>query len=77
LHFHNVISFSCFGFVVFVPGNPKPQTVSHSFPKVCAALQKKLRDQNHNRYQLGLKALRLCLVDAVSSTCSRRSVSDA
>jgi hypothetical protein len=27
--------------VVFVLGNPKTQTVSHSFPKLCAALQKK------------------------------------
>ena len=27
--------------VVFVPGNPETQTVSHSFPKLCAALQKK------------------------------------
>jgi hypothetical protein len=36
-----VISFSCFGFVVFVPGKPKPQTVSHFFPKVCAPLQRK------------------------------------
>jgi len=40
LHFHNVISFSCFGFVVFVPGNQKAQTVSHFFPKVPVALQK-------------------------------------
>jgi hypothetical protein len=63
--------------VVFVPINPDTQTVSHFFPKVPLPLQKKLWDQNHNRYQLGLKALRLCLVDAISSTCSRRSVSDA
>ena len=27
--------------VVFVPGNPETQTVSHSFPKVWAALQRK------------------------------------
>jgi len=27
--------------VVFVLGNPETQTVSHSFPKVCAALQRK------------------------------------
>ena len=39
--FHDVIFFSCFGFVAVVPGNPETQTVSHSFPKVCAALQKK------------------------------------
>jgi len=36
-----LISFSCFGFVVFVPGNPETQTVSHFFPKLCAALQRK------------------------------------
>ena len=53
------------------------QTVSHFFPKVCAPLQKKLWDRNRNRYQPGLKALRLCLVDAISRTCSRRSVGDA
>jgi hypothetical protein len=41
LHFHNVIFFSCFGFVAVVPGNPETQTVSHSFPKLCAALQRK------------------------------------
>ncbi len=39
--FHNLIFFSCFGFVVFVLGNPETQTVSHSFPKLCAALQRK------------------------------------
>ena len=38
--FHNLISFSCFGFVAVVPGNPETQTVSHSFPKLCAALQR-------------------------------------
>jgi hypothetical protein len=27
--------------VVFVLGNPETETVSHSFPKVCAALQRK------------------------------------
>jgi hypothetical protein len=36
-----VISFSCFGFLAVVPGDPETQTVSHSFPKVCAALQRK------------------------------------
>jgi hypothetical protein len=36
-----VISFSCFGFVAVVPGDPETQTVSHSFPKLCAALQRK------------------------------------
>jgi hypothetical protein len=36
-----VIFFSVFGFVAVVPGNPETQTVSHSFPKVCAALQRK------------------------------------
>jgi hypothetical protein len=40
LHFHNLISFSCFGFVAVVPGNPETQTVSRSFPKLSAALQK-------------------------------------
>ena len=39
--FHNIISFSCFGFVAVVPGNPKTQTVSYSFPKLCAALRRK------------------------------------
>ena len=37
-----MIFFLCFGFVVVVPGNPETQTVSDSFPKVCAALQKKV-----------------------------------
>jgi hypothetical protein len=41
LHFHNVIFFSCFGFVAVVPGTPETQTIFHSFPKLCAALQKK------------------------------------
>jgi len=36
-----VISFSCFGFVAVVLGNPETQTVCHSFPKLCAALQRK------------------------------------
>ena len=27
--------------VVLVPGNPETQTVSHSFPKLSAALQRK------------------------------------
>jgi len=36
-----MIFFSVFGFVAVVPVNPETQTVSHSFPKVCAALQKK------------------------------------
>jgi hypothetical protein len=27
--------------VVFVLGNPETETVSHSFPKVCAPLQRK------------------------------------
>jgi hypothetical protein len=35
-----LISFSCFGFVAVVPGNPETQTVSHSFPKLCVALQR-------------------------------------
>jgi len=43
--------------MAFGPGNPETQTVSRFFPKVCAPLQKKLWDQNHNHYQLGLKAL--------------------
>jgi len=38
-----VISFSCFGLVAVVPGNPETQTVSHSFPKLSAALQRKLQ----------------------------------
>jgi hypothetical protein len=43
--FHNMIFFSCFGFVAVVLGNPETQTVSHSFPKICAALQKKVVDR--------------------------------
>jgi hypothetical protein len=39
--FHNLISFSCFGFLAVVPGDPETQTVSHSFPKLCAALRRK------------------------------------
>jgi hypothetical protein len=59
-----MIFFLCFGFVVFVLGNPETPTVSLSFPKVCAPLQKKLLDRNRNWSQPGLKALlRLCVVD--------------
>jgi hypothetical protein len=59
-----MISFSWFGFVAFVLGNPETQTVSRSFPKLCAPLQKKLRDRNRSRYQPGLKALlRVRLID--------------
>src|SRR5437764_14775990 len=36
-----LIFFSGFGFVAVVPGDPETQTVSHSFPKLCAALQRK------------------------------------
>jgi hypothetical protein len=36
-----VISLSCFGFVAVVPDNPETQTVSHSSPKPCDALQRK------------------------------------
>jgi hypothetical protein len=36
-----MIFFLCFRFVVFVLGNPETETVSHFFPKVCAALQRK------------------------------------
>jgi hypothetical protein len=36
-----MIFFSGFGFVALVLDNPETQTVSHSFPKVCAALQRK------------------------------------
>ena len=36
-----MISFSCLGLVAVVPGNPETQTVSHSFPKLWAALQRK------------------------------------
>jgi hypothetical protein len=36
-----LIFFSSFGFVAVVPGDPETQTVSHSFPKLCAALQRK------------------------------------
>jgi len=36
-----MIFFSCFGFVAVVLGNPETQTVSHSFPKLCAALRRK------------------------------------
>jgi hypothetical protein len=32
---------SCFGFMAVVLGHPETQTVSHSFPKLCAALQRK------------------------------------
>src|SRR5438045_1458810 len=37
---HNVISFSCYGFVAVVLDNPETHTVSHSFPKLFAALQR-------------------------------------
>jgi hypothetical protein len=37
-----VIFFFCFGFVAVVLGNPETQTVSYSFPKPCAALQRNL-----------------------------------
>jgi hypothetical protein len=42
-----VISFSSFGFVAVVPGDPETQTVSYSFPKLCAALQRKLEPMLH------------------------------
>jgi hypothetical protein len=35
--------------VVFVLGNPETQTVSHSFPKLCAALQRKFRGRGGGR----------------------------
>jgi hypothetical protein len=38
--FHNRIFFSCFGLWPSFLGNPETQTVSHSFPKLCAALQR-------------------------------------
>ena len=38
-----MISFSCFEFVALVLGNPETQTVSHSFPKLCAALHRKFQ----------------------------------
>jgi len=37
-----MIFFSSFGFVAVDPGNPETQTVSHSSPKLCAALQESL-----------------------------------
>jgi len=43
--------------VVFVPGDPDTQTVSHFFPKVCAALQRNCGIETEARYQLSLKAL--------------------
>jgi hypothetical protein len=55
--FHDLISF-LFGFVAVVPGNPKTQTVSHSFPKVCVALQRNFRTdaayRAGSRYVFGL-----------------------
>jgi hypothetical protein len=39
--FHNMIFFSVLGFVAVVLGNPETQNVSHSFPKLSAALQRK------------------------------------
>jgi len=35
------LSLAGFPSLVVVLGNPGTQTVSHSFPKICAALQKK------------------------------------
>src|SRR5262249_28626409 len=53
-----MISFSCFGFVVFVLANPETETVSHFFPKVCAALQRKFGADGacraRRRYVFGL-----------------------
>jgi hypothetical protein len=44
--------------VVFVLGNPETQTVSYSFPKVCAALQRKFGThaayRADDRYVLGI-----------------------
>jgi hypothetical protein len=37
----NMIFFLCFGFGGLGSGLPGTQTVSHFFPKLCAALQKK------------------------------------
>jgi hypothetical protein len=33
--------FLCFGFMAVALGHPEKQTVSHFFPKLCAALQRK------------------------------------
>jgi hypothetical protein len=47
-----------FGFVAVVLGNPETQTVSHSFPKLCAALQRKFgtdaASRAGRRYVVGL-----------------------
>jgi hypothetical protein len=48
-----MIFFLCFGFVAFVPDNPETPTVSHSFPKVCAALQKRWRGVASSRWNCG------------------------
>ena len=39
-----MIFFLVFGFVAVVLANPETQTVSHSFPKVCAAVAKKFAE---------------------------------
>jgi len=49
-----------FSFVAVVLGNPETPTVSHSFPKVCAALQKNCGIEIGTGINRGLKAL-LCL----------------
>jgi hypothetical protein len=47
-----------FGFVAVVLGNPETQTVSYSFPKLCAALQRKFGTdaayRGARRYVFGL-----------------------
>jgi hypothetical protein len=53
-----VISFSCFGFLAVVPGDPETQTVSYSFPKLSAALQRSFgtdaayRESHRNVFRL-------------------------
>jgi hypothetical protein len=49
-----MISF-LFWFVAVVLGNPETPTVSHSFPKVCGALQKNCGIEIGNRYQPGFE----------------------
>ncbi len=78
LLFFIIIFLSCFGFVAVVLGNPETRTVSHSFPKPCAALQRKFEAdaayRAGRRYVFGLASreritpqwhcLRFCSCDA-------------
>jgi hypothetical protein len=67
-----MIFFSSFGFVAVVLGNPETQTVSHSFPKLCAALQRKFGSRREGA--LELTKVRLFRMQSARADTDRLSV---